>query len=302
MRKLALISTLLAIGSFGCGGSDPLTREPVDPQQPGPTENPNVTKARTELKTVFDLHTTVIARSCSPAGGVCHNGKEYPDLRTAGAMINSLNKPCNSDRFDEPHNIFDGCEPEADELVITGITPEWRTRIASLGLEEFDEGRGTTIRRLKLESAPPQGIDRQAAKIVRGAQQFVNLPANLLIEAGKKEGRILDTFNLDYASVRALAQVKGGDPNGNGTFGAAQPWEVIAPGHTDRSYLLGRITGEVPGTRMPLANHPLSDAEYIALFCWVETMSAEPGAHDAIDYNNCSFAKNPRSYQVIALP
>jgi hypothetical protein len=257
-----------------------------------------VQEARKSLVTVLDLHTNVIQRSCSPAGGVCHNGKEFPDLRTAGALISALSLPCNSDRFDEPGMMFDGCEREADELVISLAAGEFRSRIAYLGPEEFDNEVFTSFRHVKLETAPPQAVDRVAARIVRGNETLVNLPANLLIPNNDREGRITDTFNLDYTSVRALGYVNSGDPNDNGVYGAGQPWQVIAPGHPDRSYLWGRITGTVPGTRMPLANHPLSDPEYVAVICWIETMNADPDVHDKIDYDNCTFAKNPISYQV----
>lgn len=295
LLKPILMSCSLA-GLFGCGGNDPLV--PIDPNQPPvETEHPAVAEARRNLSTVLDLHTTVIARSCSPTGGVCHNGKEYPDMRTAGALINTLSKPCNPDRFDEPEKMFDGCEPVADELVIMGSS-EWRAKIGYLGPEEYDDSRQTTYRHLRLEHAPDRTFDRVTARIMRGNETLVSLPSNVLVNKDESEGRILDTYLLDYASVRALAQVRGGDPNENGVFGASQPWEVIAPGHADRSYLVGRITGLVPGTRMPLANHPLLDAEYVAIICWIETMSADPDAHDRIDYDACQFAKNPISYQV----
>lgn len=292
MKKLAPILLIVA----GCEGTT-VDQEPLPPPVVE-TEHPSVVEARNNLVTVLDLHTTVISRSCGPTGGVCHNGKEYPDLRTTGSLIAALSKPCNKDRFDEPGAIFDGCEVEADELVVTDGPNEWITKIGYLGPEEFDDTRQTTYRHLKLADAAPRFMDRPEAIIRRNGQTFVRLPSNLFVEESSKDGRILDTFMLEYTSVQALLQVRSGDPNGNGIFGASQPWETIAPGHPDRSYLIGRITGTVPGTRMPLANHPLLDSEYIALICWIETMGPEPAPRDAIDYDNCQFAKNPISYQV----
>jgi hypothetical protein len=60
----------------------------------------------------------------------------------------------------------------------------------------------------------------------------------------------------------------------------------------------GRVTGTVPGTRMPLANAPLSDAEYVALACWIETLAGTPWprAGDLIDYDECIFAWYPERH------
>jgi hypothetical protein len=295
MKKLLPIVSLSLSLAAACGGEptrlDPL---PID-QQP-----PMVQQARRELVTALDLHTNVIQRSCSPAGGVCHNGREYPDLRTTGSMIAALSKPCNSDRIEDPGMVFDGCEPEADELLLLS-GGEWRTKIGYLGIEEYDFERGNVYRRMVLEAPAPRTVERGNARIMRGSQAVVNLPANFEIEQGSTEGRIIDTYNLEYSSIQALGKVRSGDPNGNGVFGAGQPWQLIAPGYPDRSYLVGRITAEVPGTRMPLANRPLSDAEYVAIICWIETMSADPAPHDRIDYDNCNFARNPRSYQIVPI-
>jgi hypothetical protein len=292
MKKLSPWLLIVA----ACGGTSP-AHEPLPPPVVE-TEHPAVVEARQNLKTVLDLHTTVISRSCGPTGGVCHNGKEYPDLRTTGSLIASLSKPCNKDRFDEPGAIFDGCEVPADELVVSNGAMEWKTKIGYLGPEEFDDTRQTTYRHLKLAQPAPRLMDRTSARIERNGRTLVTLPQNILVNEGSQDGRILDTYLLEYTSVQALLQVRGGDPNQNGIFGADQPWELIAPGHPDRSYLIGRITGTVPGTRMPLANHPLLDSEYVALICWIETMNDDPRPRDAIDYDGCQFAKNPISYQV----
>jgi hypothetical protein len=272
-------------------------------QEPGlikpEEEAPSVKQARQTLPTALELHSTVISRSCSPSGGVCHNGREYPDLRTAGSLIAALSKPCNKDRFfDEPESIFDGCEPEADELVVGSGGDEWRTKVGYLGPEEYDQITYTSFRHLVLKEQAPRLMNRTPARIVRNGETLVNLPSNLMIDAATNAGSIVDTYNLDYASIRALGYVRGGDPNGNGVFGSTEPWLLVAPGHPDRSYLLGRIIGAVPGSRMPLANAPLTDAEYVAIVCWIETMSDSPAPTDAIDYDSCRFAKNPQSYAI----
>jgi hypothetical protein len=287
MRSLALIFVVAA-----CDDRDRL-------HPAGPVTHPSTLLAMETLPTGLALHEKVIHRSCSPAGGVCHNGKEYPDLHTIGNLIAALDKPCNRDKADEPESIFDGCEPEGDELVV--MRPSggelWRTKIALFGAEEYNFNVGTLERSVELESDAPQTIDRShVVQIQRGGTKIVELPLNLIIEAGERTGRLVDLFNLDYRIYLDLAKVRGGDPNANGAFGSEKPWKMVAAGYPFQSYLFGRITGLVPGSRMPLANKPLTDAEYIAIFCWIETLDADPDPADPIDYESCTIAREPLSF------
>jgi hypothetical protein len=114
-------------------------------------------------------------------------------------------------------------------------------------------------------------------------------------------GNVADNPFIEQYVDEVLASVVPGDPNQNGIFGADAAGSddgnsalVIAPGSLVRSYLWGRITGTVPGSRMPLANQPLSDPEYVALACFIEHPGATADA--AIDYDHCEFAKHPTSY------
>jgi hypothetical protein len=98
-----------------------------------------------------------------------------------------------------------------------------------------------------------------------------------------------------------LAAARAGDPNRNGVYGADDPnaaGALIVPGSPAKSYLFGRITGSVPGTRMPLANQPLSNAEYAAIACFIEGLDpdGDASALDEIDYDRCLFAKSPIEY------
>src|SRR5690606_20811733 len=73
------------------------------------------------------------------------------------------------------------------------------------------------------------------------------------------------------------------------------------PGDPVGSYLIGRMRGEmhgepVPGSRMPLANSPLTVDEMLALFCLVEGFPVDGDSamlSGPIDYNRCSFAASP---------
>jgi hypothetical protein len=100
-----------------------------------------------------------------------------------------------------------------------------------------------------------------------------------------------------------------GDANRNGVFGSHEgpPVSMLEPGDPVGSYLIARMRGEmhgeaVPGSRMPLANPPLTIDEMLALFCLVEGFPA--GGDTAllsgpIDYNACSFAANPSDLNLL---
>jgi hypothetical protein len=159
-----------------------------------------------------------------------------------------------------------------------------------------------------LADPAPRDIDHGESKILRDGNTLVDLkgeiydrngnivPGFLVAQQGQREVMITDLYYLEYRSYLDLQTTRGGDPNGNGRFGSAEPWVLIAPGHPLQSYLVGRITGTVPGTRMPLANERLTDAEYVAIFCWIETLDDSPQPTDPIDYENCQFAHDPISY------
>jgi hypothetical protein len=58
----------------------------------------------------------------------------------------------------------------------------------------------------------------------------------------------------------------------------------------------------VSGSRMPLANQPLSIAEMLALFCFVEGLPDDPGAVNLatpIDYAGCSYSDDPESLNLL---
>ncbi|MCG8555493.1 MAG: hypothetical protein MJD61_09440, partial [Proteobacteria bacterium] len=105
------------------------------------------------------------------------------------------------------------------------------------------------------------------------------------------------------------AGVVQGDLNRNGVYGArvGQPVALLVPGAPERSYLIARLRGtmegeQVPGSRMPLANQPLSVAEMLALFCFVEGMDPsgqKPNLASAIDYAGCSYSLNPDSLNLL---
>jgi hypothetical protein len=93
----------------------------------------------------------------------------------------------------------------------------------------------------------------------------------------------------------ALAAIVPGDPNRNDVFGAeaGEAAAIIRPGDLALSYMWRRLVGDVPGSRMPLANGPVTNAQLLALGCWIEGLAAATLPTDPIDYAACSFYEEP---------
>jgi hypothetical protein len=284
-------------GSEG-SSDDGSTGEPDDPSDPGAE---TIEEAKKEFPTYLDLHEKVVTRTCSPAGGVCHNEKEYPDLHTPQTMLAMLEAPCNLAETD-PLNLFSGCEPIGDQLRFTiGANTTFATEIAYV---EF--------------AADPMGVVANAFVHLRdpipNAMAMPGMFESIAIERETDAGvltvgvvdnavsyapgvavlQVNDYPNLPAAAKTLLeADVRGGDPNQDGEFGGSDdPYRLLLPGDPWKSYLLQRLQGNVPGSPMPLANEPLSSAEIIALACWIEGAAEADGAspYASIDYDGCQYA------------
>ncbi len=278
MKRLAFLMVLAA----GCSGNG---------EERDPPDHPWVNEARVEFPTAIDLHTKVITRSCSPLGGVCHNNKEFPDLHTPGNFVMAVTRPCNMD-VETPEEIFDGCEPEGDEVSVGSF----RSKLSWIApYDDYDPETFEPYRLIRLSEPAPENRSSVSGSILREGSQY--LAVQFQTEAGSKEARLIQLYNLPYQEYQKLASVRGGDPNGNGVFGGDEPWAEVMPGRPDRSYLIGRVTATVPGSRMPLANQPLSNAEYVALHCWIESIGSHPKPEDKIDYDHCDYAYDPIDYE-----
>jgi hypothetical protein len=271
-----------------------------------------VTEARTLFPRTLEMHQKIVARSCAPNTGVCHNTSNYPDLSTPGSMLQAVGSWCNLE-IPDPTQGYDLCERPGDLLVaddgsLAGLVTEiaWVERVA------IDDWR------VSLRDAPAAAlIDAPVSFYAEVPNVPVLLPAaewlvRLSVDAGSKEARVTvggvaDNPFIELFIDEVLASLVGGDANRNGTFGAdvrgeEEPATILDPGSLARSYLWGRITGTVPGSRMPLANEALSDAEYLAVGCFIETLAArgaDVAVEDAIDYDNCELARDPPSLAVL---
>jgi len=260
-----------------------------------------VEEARERFPTYLALHTGVITRTCTPNMGVCHNTKEYPDLRTPQTMLGILDQPCNLAES-VALNIYDGCERVGDAIELLGASnPGFVSEVGHVTSERDDAMTETALVVHIRDAIPAAMLDPGALegiRLSRATRQGTIVVGELLgrvaYEPGSTALRIVEATTLTPAE-RALLEtdLQPGDPNQNGVFGGtADPFKLIVPGDPTRSYLLQRLQGSVPGSPMPLANAPLSAAEIVALACWIEGV-ADPdrvAVGAAIDYEHCATA------------
>lgn len=286
------ISVLIAALAAACSTEPETAKPPENPGKQGPEEPASITEARALYPNFLTLQAQVIAKTCSPNPGVCHQGNNYPDLKTPGALLAAIEAPCNVE-LPDPVQGWDACERRADWLIAGDFTTElsW--------LERLGPGRWRAgLRRAPdvSETRRPQIYSREREAVLEPLEEW---NARIELVAGSSEALIeiaaMDTFLIEFIDA-ALGAAIGGDPNRNGVFGVElteRRGALVVPGSVEQSYLWGRITGTVPGTRMPLANAPLTNAAYAAIACWIEGLSDAPKATDPIDYDGCAYAEAP---------
>jgi hypothetical protein len=338
MRKSLLPITTSAL-LLGCTISSDFEPGEIDfePNRPQ-TETPNdpapytgddeiVLEAQSKFRTGIELHQKVIWRTCTPNGGVCHNSKEFPDLRTPANFVASFGQNCNV-QYGEHQSVYDRCERPGDRFKLTG--GGINTGQVEIGWLESVPGP-----RFEGEGLPPEdspGLHIHLADPLPGDQTIVYSTGQFertFINDGKVEDFTFAEYTSRWyvlpgrrhliAEVREYQQdqvqnllsvgVIEGDPNRNGTFGARQhdPVLMLEPGSPERSYLIARLRGEmlgekIPGSRMPLANPPFTIAEMLALFCLVEGFpegGTESDLSRGIDYRNCSYSEDPAGLNLL---
>jgi hypothetical protein len=287
--------------------------------------NPAVLEAQGRLGTGLDLHAKVIYRTCSPNGGVCHNSKEYPDLRTPASFLAAVGAPCNV-QPGTPQAAYDRCERPGDRFQLGdgGAAREIGYLENIPGERQGKDPPTSTTPGLHIYLAEPIGPasdEIQAAG--RFIRAFVAPGGNVeelafasfttrwtLLDGGKHLFGVVGTDSLTRVQELMTVGIVQGDLNRNSVFGARQapPVPLLRPGKPEESYLIGRLRGvmsggPVPGSRMPLANQPLSVPEMLALFCFVEGL--DPAAArtgnlaSTIDYAACSYSASPESLNLL---
>jgi hypothetical protein len=250
---------------------------------------------------------------------VCHNDKEHPNLATLGAVVLTINAPCNVTKG-RARDVHDLCERPGDYLAIGGEEIE----IASYASPEPDpeEEGEKDDEDAKLEKLRRfTGYDPHMEMRLRRAPKKAKLGDHVTVKRPTPRGPI-DLEQLDVAGIlrepgkfvittnRPNGMRGGGfpggfgeavlpfvdpgsvhvaDPNENGVYGADLGGALIVPGRPDRSYLLVRLTDPSAGPLMPRANCcTWTKTSLRALYCWVAGLRPDgKNALDPIDYDRC---------------
>ena len=247
-------------------------------------------------------------RSCSANEGVCHNDKEYPDLSSLGALELTIRAPCNVNR--EGPRVHDLCEGEGDYLQVGPRRVELGSLRSMLPKgERVYFGKPHPVEAFLREPVRPRAkvldVQRKTATgfstlgqvVRRGAKRESHrLQARLPSFRDMKRYKI--PRNRYYAERRRLAlaldgtrpgDVRFGDPNRNGIFGADLGGALVVPGDPEKSYLLRRMVDPTAGPLMPRANCcAWTKAALRATHCWIAGLTPSgSNARDPIDYANC---------------
>ncbi len=283
------VKLLVISGALGCGDNLP------DPQAQLAMET-----AIVEYPRFADVQERLLSQTCSPNPGVCHSSRQEPDLRTLGSTKTQRNARCNVNH-PEPMLGWDQCEGVGDVIELDG----WRSEIAW-----FDR-TGPGAFQFSVREPLPENLDA-TLRILRtdadGSEQLsFEAPVKWAVELGLGELEhelvvvVGDVAQHSIADA-ALSTTLSGDANRNGVYGAdpfgAAPAAMIRPGDLENSYLWRRLIGDVPGSRMPLANGPVTNPQLFALGCWIEGLSELEEEvdedDDVIDYGACSFYDRPQ--------
>ncbi|MFP4600606.1 MAG: hypothetical protein ACLFVJ_20290 [Persicimonas sp.] len=292
-------------------------------------DDPLVTEAQERFRTGLDLHHKVIDRTCSPNGGVCHNQKEYPDLHTPANFFSTISAPCNVEPG-EWESVYDRCEQPGDRFKFSEYDhPEieigWLEYIPGEEIdyaeEEITPDAESAGLHIYLHDAVPMDSDQvwTNAQFIRtfvDGNRVMDLPFGnfqtrwWILDDGKHLMAEVRDYQVDRVNELMSVGIVQGDLNRNGEYGAreSEPVSLIEAGNPEESYLIGRLRGKmqgerVPGSRMPLANQPLSIPEMLALYCFIEGLDEDATARtdgtSPIDYSSCSFADDPESLNLL---
>ncbi len=335
------LAATMALMSVGCGqdaseygpkGTLDLKTEfpelmPVVDAPPYTGDDPYVLEAQRLHPTGLQLHKNVIVRTCGPTQGVCHNQKEYPDLHATSYFLDSVSAPCNVQPGDWAA-VYDGCEQPGDRVSLGDsrkVEIGWMDYIN--GDSDYDDenipGLDSPGLHIQLQSAIDIGDGRSRtwgrATFHRSEVDdgnVVELSGEqletewFLLEGGTHLVGEVPGYRADQVAALMDSSISQGDMNRNGVYGArsATPLSMLKAGAPEESYLIGRLRGElsgevIPGTRMPLANEPLTIADMLALFCLVEglptTMDGIYDLNSPINYQDCSYSSDPEGLNLL---
>ncbi|MEM6289934.1 MAG: hypothetical protein AAGA54_01675 [Myxococcota bacterium] len=300
----------------------------VDDVLPYDGDDETVIEAQTRIPTGLDLHQKVIWRTCTPNGGVCHNAKEYPDLRTPANFAAAFEAPCNV-QPGEFSSVFDGCESFGDRVQFDRNIESDPIEIAYIEQiagdpPEVDENAEIPLDLpgLHIHLSEPVVTDRlrnyASLRFIRSfvaEDQVEELTYArfetqwYVLEEGSHLFGVVREYQFNEVEELMNVGIQEADANRNGVRGSTMDLGVsmLVPGRPEDSYLIARIRGEIhdgpiPGSRMPLANPPLSVAEMLALYCLVEGWpegADQTYLSGPIDYRNCSYSDDPEALNLL---
>ena len=244
-----------------------------------------------EPRDIVELFATRMLPTCSLNSGVCHNSRNYPDLRNVATLADLVGLPCGRDA----EELHDACEPAGDHLVAAGGTDVVVERVS------FDEPTGVAT--IATDADVPSGaltdveVWRGGARVLdasaAGATFVATGPRTVLAQVADATAEVRTFF--DPMLPLREGRVWAADVNGNGIAGAAAGWREIVPGRPERSYLVARLwDAELDPELMPRQCRAWDDAATRALGCWVEGLEtdargAPPNFLEPIDYPRCKF-------------
>lgn len=299
LNRLALVLAVGAAAAAGCAAKPPASRVVTAPAPP-----PAKRHRYPDLAALYGGDVGIY-RTCATNQGVCHNDKEYPNLATLGAVVQTIGADCNVTR-ENPRDVHDLCERPGDAIVLGGEPIEIGGVMSPpKGIE--DDG---TFLRLFLRKKP--ALDARAKKkrvaMVRSAEgRTIELGQVALIATSTQKGMPVVDLKLPYGEGMLMVvppdlEVLGdwggstdpgslhlGDPNGNGKYGAELGGGLIVPGMPEKSYLLKRLVDPSAGPLMPRANCCTWSKESLrALYCWIAGLAPDgKNALGPIDYDRC---------------
>lgn len=301
MRIAPVISIVLA-GALAWLGCRP---EPESPSGARSEAEVAATRLYPDLESLYSGDQGIY-RGCGPNNGVCHNSREFPNLATLGSLVENIGLGCNEKRED-PKQVHDLCERPGDTF---------RGARGAKSEIAWVEPDATTPRRYRVKlrdrvdpAGGPWSIVRQDLVIVKledfgvtvaadpsdASTLLVTVPKPVVSSTGDdaaEEAQEADVVDPLFAHAGVPGEpraIRVGDPNRNGTFGAALGGRIIAPGDPEKSYLFKRLADPNAGPLMPRANCCYwTKASLRALWCWVAGLSADgSNALAPIAYDRC---------------
>ncbi|MCC6995578.1 MAG: hypothetical protein IT370_13290 [Deltaproteobacteria bacterium] len=266
-------------GGGGDGGAQPTNYDQLDRA-----------RAQAKFPDTTALMRYVIAPGCAAERNECHFNEDFPDLSSEGNLLNLLELPCNQ-QVGERTTIEEFCERVGDELRISaGANAGFQARVGSITAITSATGAFQAWE-VRLERGPTAAQSNATFQLLRAGTALPALGAGSSLQVSAGQATVRITREADLPDP---AQVRQGDENQDGHFGAGTGF-LVAAGRARDSYLVRRLLGQdTARQRMPLtlnadtvneANRPLTPDEMYALMSWINCLQPGDGPYSPIRYD-----------------